>query len=661
VTRAGVLANLFFRLEGEERTQIFDELLTTSASILASERQIPDVIYIDREIDLLRNKVSLLELLIQMALYLPENESNSAITKILDIGRELFNDEWINNLSRYAFILPPVFLQKAVQTAVEGRAEPSPVQFCSTGGTSQIVLLVKLIAWLQENQQENDMSTINRYAQASFPERVPLGITNTLRVEIKISQLNDQSLSLVLRINEPLLVDVVPIISKSYFTLEGVEVQSIEVLHDRDSNPVFFNLTPLQDGEKSIKIAFFQNLRYLGEIELKTTVLIGEYQLEETPHCQFEIPHLRPSSERIEVPDLTILVHRERNSGDGYRYQYILISPIQELNLWYQKFYSPDMTRTPLDFLNETFDNINQMHSEQNSDADHLSGLLHNIGIHLYNRLFPDDIKRLYWETLRDTVRSIVIISDEPWIPWELICPFDQKINRLKDGFLCERFELTRWLAGTHTYTNTISLNNLALLVPASDLESAALEAREIQALLGTNARDIQPPSRSNFNKLLQTGDFSALHFAGHGQHNENNPDWSRLILEEGRTLSPIDINGDNLGFCNNNPLIFLNACETGQSGYTLTGMGGWAEAFIQRGRSSGFIGSIWEANDDSARLFAVTFYKNLIGGCTVARATQLARIAIRKPNDPTWLSYSVYANPLAKLPTTSKHLHILY
>ncbi|MEH2034391.1 MAG: hypothetical protein V7K67_33125 [Nostoc sp.] len=76
------------------------------ASILASKMQITDVIYEATTIDYLRSKVNLIELLIQLALYLPDYESSSAIGRILDIGRELFNDEWIKYLARYAVILP---------------------------------------------------------------------------------------------------------------------------------------------------------------------------------------------------------------------------------------------------------------------------------------------------------------------------------------------------------------------------------------------------------------------------------------------------------------------------------------------------------------------------------------------------------------------------
>jgi hypothetical protein len=46
----------------------------------------------------------------------------------------------------------------------------------------------------------------------------------------------------------------------------------------------------------------------------------------------------------------------------------------------------------------------------------------------------------------------------------------------------------------------------------------------------------------------------------------------------------------------------------------------------------------------------AVAFYGHLLEGKTVAEATRLARRSIRRAGDPMWLSYTVYANPLARL-----------
>jgi hypothetical protein len=320
----------------------------------------------------------------------------------------------------------------------------------------------------------------------------------------------------------------------------------------------------------------------------------------------------------------------------------------RELSLWFDEFHTQETTATPQSILEETFAHLNQMHSEMVDNETLFFERLNSIGTNLYGRLFPDDLKALYWDRLRDQVKSIVIISYEPWVPWELVRPFHPETKQAEDGFLCEKFDLTRWLHGTAP-PDVISLERLGLIAAASGLELAGVEAAEIKQLFGDKAEDVSPSGEAVF-RLLKTGGFSGLHFACHGTYNAKDPDWSTLHLEEGTTLCPIDIDGDKLVFGKDHPLVFLNACETGQGGYALTGMGGWADAFIRRARSSGFIGSIWEANNESACKFAVTFYRYLLEDKTVAEATRLARQSIKRAGDPTWLSYTVYANPLARL-----------
>ncbi|MCB0079176.1 MAG: hypothetical protein KDD73_17375, partial [Anaerolineales bacterium] len=62
------------------------------------------------------------------------------------------------------------------------------------------------------------------------------------------------------------------------------------------------------------------------------------------------------------------------------------------------------------------------------------------------------------------------------------------------------------------------------------------------------------------------------------------------------------------------------------------------------------FIGPLWLANDGSARTFSHAFYTALINGDTLGEAAQRARQAAKRPGDPTWLSYSVYGHPNARL-----------
>jgi hypothetical protein len=488
---------------------------------------------------------------------------------------------------------------------------------------------------------------ISRYSDISFPSHATVGQAEALRVTITLQPKDDRSVELALDHatdeREPMRVDVCLAVSPQDFELESPNVQTIEVPLDADSEPVIFKLVPKSVGRKTIAVEFFQDARYLGRAELETTVS-QEVKVSRLVSAQIALglgPWQIP-------PDLTILFDRVSVGEGRHYYRYRLLSYKRELNLWFDEFHTPETSVTPQSFLEETFAHLNQMYSDTTDSEALFFERLNSIGTNLYGRLFPDDLKTLYWEKLRDNVKSIVIISYEPWIPWELIRPFHPETKQAEDGFLCEKFDLTRWLSGAAP-PDVISLERLGLIVATSGLESAESEAAGIRQLFGDKAEDVSPSGEAVY-QLLKTGGFSGLHFACHGEYNAKEPDWSNLLLNEGATLCPIDVDGDKLVFGKDRPFVFLNACETGQGGYALTGMGGWAEAFVRRANSSGFVGSIWEAHDESAYKFAVAFYRNLLDGKTVAEAARLARRSIKRAGDPTWLSYTVYANPLARL-----------
>ena len=50
-------------------------------------------------------------------------------------------------------------------------------------------------------------------------------------------------------------------------------------------------------------------------------------------------------------------------------------------------------------------------------------------------------------------------------------------------------------------------------------------------------------------------------------------------------------------------PIVLLNACQIGRTGYALTGISGFAQAFLKGGVGA-FIGSLWAVGDRPARVF---------------------------------------------------------
>jgi CHAT domain-containing protein len=79
----------------------------------------------------------------------------------------------------------------------------------------------------------------------------------------------------------------------------------------------------------------------------------------------------------------------------------------------------------------------------------------------------------------------------------------------------------------------------------------------------------------------------------------------------------------------------------------SLTGIGGWAKRFLEAGAGA-FIGAYWSVYDEPAEKFTEAFYPLLLGGTPIGEAVKSARAAIKPLGDPTWLAYTIFADPLA-------------
>jgi hypothetical protein len=58
--------------------------------------------------------------------------------------------------------------------------------------------------------------------------------------------------------------------------------------------------------------------------------------------------------------------------------------------------------------------------------------------------------------------------------------------------------------------------------------------------------------------------------------------------------------------------------------------------------------------NDEGAALFARTFYQGLFDGLSIGSSTRLARNAVKATGDPSYLAYTVFAEPGATLHASS-------
>ena len=151
---------------------------------------------------------------------------------------------------------------------------------------------------------------------------------------------------------------------------------------------------------------------------------------------------------------------------------------------------------------------------------------------------------------------------------------------------------------------------------------------------------------------LLEGGGYDWLHAAAHGNFFPQAPNEdSALWLQEDMALTPDGLVGSAIEghLKRQRPAFFLNACQVGRQGWALTGLGGWANRLVSGGAGL-FVGPLWEVSDDGALQFATAFYGGLLAGETVAEATRQGRLAARESGDPTWLAYSVYGHPNARV-----------
>ncbi len=456
----------------------------------------------------------------------------------------------------------------------------------------------------------------------------------------------------------------------------GDLTRTIMVYQDRDSQTAIFLLTPDPNqgpGMRRISLDFYHRQRLAGtasfQVEVRDRPPVDETPAEAEPVIAdraedgtltgSEAGTLTLASDDATRPDFVL---RVTLSTDRRQLSYTLHSPTGKLGLVFQRMGWVRLEMDPRAFMENTLLGLSQMARASRTkltDAQFAANQekLRQIGWDLYDQLFPPALRGAY-RRLRELRQqqpelSLLIVSDEPWIPWEMILPYEHDLPN--EDFLCAQFRLTRWLDG-RGLPEDFSLHQARVVAPKSNLASVKaeqdffrLELPKLRPELSYGGAWLDMASQVT--DALRAGDVQLFHFACHGDFDATRPDDSALMLQ-GDSLRPSQIVGPmRTGVAHSKPLVFLNACHTGETGFSLTGMGGWAARFVRAGASA-FVGSLWEVNDVLAAQFAIRFYTDLLQGATLGDAFHAARAHIRAldPANPTWLAYTLYADPNGRI-----------
>jgi hypothetical protein len=484
-----------------------------------------------------------------------------------------------------------------------------------------------------------EQTSIVRKLSAAFPSEVEVGSSTSLLVSIGGAIAGTPDLPVAVPAGTILDIVVQP---RRGFEIEALAEGQLEA-GEIETLPLQFKVRATAIGPGELRVLAFHNGQALGALTLRSLVVAAGRARTSGSHER--AASLAPAS--VRMPDMMLLIEERRIDGKpGFITR--LTAPYLEkphnLTLFGPVVLQADASK----YFDGFFADIESLRLDTAEDRAIAQQKLRDKGANLFERVFPPELRSVLWE-LRNRNLSMLVQSEEAWIPWELCRLVGGENGEPADGpFLCEAFRLTRWKPGV-SFKLPLDLTHMAVVVPSdSGLPVAPLERDAILELAG-NGRKVDQVAANflDLQRALASGRYGAWHFTGHGLHCTSDPNRAVMILERRQTFTPENLAGEVRRLGRARPLVFLNACQTGRPGMSLTGIGGWANEFLASGAGA-FIGTYWSVFDTPAFDFAATFYAHLLTGEAMGEAVQSARAKIKNTGDPTCLAYTVYADPTA-------------
>lgn len=510
---------------------------------------------------------------------------------------------------------------------------------------------------VKNGTEEHDASPIDCYVHAEMDDHVIVQRVTTVEVIISedmiefVSSATSKSKKVQIDALKSLIVHVIP---KVNFESVGESRVEIEPLNLETPQHLYFDLRPTHLGEGEVWVVFRQSQLPLLTLALAPQIVPSKAQIPQRLSANGSIQNIPKLSESLH--QLRII---ERRNGPQITYDYELDSPA--LNIL-GRYESKPIASDRQQYVETLYQEIESRWRSVQEDVDAFAAELRGFGGQLLDELFPEPLQRQLWEN-RQEIQSIMVISTEPFIPWELVHlkPPGQTFLPDEVCFLGQ-LGLVRWLydVGFPPESITLRPDRCRYVIPhypdsRYQLPQAEQEAQFLEQTFQATAIAPQPnPVR----QALESASFDLLHFAGHGQADHGSTATANLLLEgriEGGKYISTSLSATTVSqYCRfqtvkNKPVVLLNACQIGRTGYALTGVSGFAQAFL-KGAAGAFIGSLWAVGDRPARVFSEALYMALLAGSDLAEASRKAREKAKTAGDATWLAYVVYGHPYLKV-----------
>jgi len=266
----------------------------------------------------------------------------------------------------------------------------------------------------------------------------------------------------------------------------------------------------------------------------------------------------------------------------------------------------------------------------------------------IFYKALPENVRQSF-EAIpnrRGSRLEIDVSHADPVIPWELM--YDGRV------FLCRDMAMVRVTnrSGPSRQPGGVSKLLVVGADPKNDIPNVWTEIKLLEdvvalsgsafsceVLLGSDA------TRANVVNRIRSGEFDALHFAGHSDYDKDRPGQSHLLLSGDDRLTVTDL----MTLLRDKPMemVFLNSCSSAALGEDSGDLAGVAKAFSERGVPY-VIGMVRKVEDQGAMELAAGFYYNLVNGVDPVESMRRARINVVSQihgAEPTWAAPVIFAN----------------
>ena len=455
---------------------------------------------------------------------------------------------------------------------------------------------------------------------------------------------------------KPLVVECMPMLRLAMVDAADVRVQ-IPVPEAGTPAELRFDLLAREPGPAEVRVQVRQGPMPLVTMVLQPSVVAARTGTRRPLTAKAELEAF-PAVPRA-IDELRIV--QKRPTGGTMQYTFTLELPSQRLRP--PPFESAEKPVDPAQYVASLYRRIEDRWTEHRGEREAFERDLRAIGAEMFDELIPFELRQLLWQH-RDTIRSVQVLSSEPFIPWELVHVRDPAQRRAGPGaaFFGE-MGVVRWLIDGYPPERVrVRPGRARYLVPAYPGPDALPMAQQEIALVESrfDAKPVETAAEAVYRLLERPGQFDLLHVACHGLADNQDIDDARLEMpgrrrsdgstSEEHVLAQTVARDGDLADGEWRPVVVLNACQSLRSGYSLRGIGGFAPAFITAGAGV-VVGSAWSIGDAPAYGFIKTFYESFLGktkAVTLAEATAAARRKAREDGDATWLAYVVYGHPQA-------------